>query len=162
MKRILITSTALVVGMAVQAQAQPSSFVEAVIEAFTREGYSEIEVSAEGDRVFVEAVRDGTEFETVYDLNTGAVISHEVHEDDDEDDEDEDVEDEDDEDDDEDDDDEDDEDEDEDDEDEDDEDEDDDEDDEDEDEDDGEDDEDEDDDDEDEDDDEDDDEGEEG
>ena len=94
MKRILITSTALVVGMAVQAQAQPSSFVEAVIEAFTREGYSEIEVSAEGDRVFVEAVRDGTEFETVYDLNTGAVISHEVHEDDD-DDEDEDVEDED-------------------------------------------------------------------
>ena len=85
MKRILITSTALVVGMAVQAQAQSSSFVDAVIEAFTREGYSEIEVNAEGDRVFVEAVRDGTEFETVYDLNTDAVISHEVHEDDDDD-----------------------------------------------------------------------------
>ena len=90
MKRILITSTALVVAMAVQAQAQASDFVQAVVEHFAREGYSEVEVSADGNVVTVEAVRDGYVIETVYDATTGEVLSHEVDEDDDDEDDDED------------------------------------------------------------------------
>lgn len=85
MKRILITSTALVVGMAVQAQAQASDFVQAVIDHFTREGYSEVEVSSDGTVVTVEALRDGFVIETVYDATTGDVLSHEVDEVDEED-----------------------------------------------------------------------------
>ena len=78
MKRIFLTTSALVLGFGLQAQAQtqPSDFVTAVLQHFENEGYSEVEISVEGDVVFVEAVRDGQDIETAYDVATGAVLSH--------------------------------------------------------------------------------------
>ena len=72
MKRILMTTTALVFGFCAQANA--GTFEEAALDTFQEQGYSNIDVSTSGNRVNVQAVKEGVVVDITYDSDTGAVI----------------------------------------------------------------------------------------
>ncbi len=74
--RILVTTSAIALGYATQADAQ--DFETRLVNAFVRDGFSKIEVTTRNGQAKVEAVRDGMEEDTVYDVKSGAVLSHEV------------------------------------------------------------------------------------
>lgn len=76
MKKILMTTTAIVMGLSAQAHA--ASFAERAAKSFASKGYTEIEVEEEHGRVTVHATRGGKDVETVYDASTGDVLSHDV------------------------------------------------------------------------------------
>jgi len=76
MKRILMTTTALVFGFCAQANA--GTFEEAALDTFQEQGYSNIDVSTSGNRVNVQAVKEGVVVDITYDSDTGAVISQDA------------------------------------------------------------------------------------
>lgn len=76
MKRILMTTTALVFGFCAQANA--GTFEEAALDTFQEQGYSNIDVSTSGNRVNVQAVKDGVVVDITYDSDTGGVISQDA------------------------------------------------------------------------------------
>ena len=76
MKRILMTTTALVFGFCAQANA--GTFEEAALDTFQEQGYSNIDVSTSGNRVNVQAVKEGVVGDITYDSDTGAVISQDA------------------------------------------------------------------------------------
>ncbi|WP_197915808.1 PepSY domain-containing protein [Thiosulfatihalobacter marinus] len=76
MTRIFLTSTAIVIGLASTAFAQ--DFVTRLERSFARDGFTKIEIKRGNGQAKVEAVRDGMQVETVYDLDTEEVVSHEV------------------------------------------------------------------------------------
>lgn len=92
MKRIYLTSTAIILGLGAAAYAQ--TFEERIVQGLEADGYTDIEVEVADGLMTVEAEKDGNELETVYDMATEEVISQDIHADDDEDDEDDDDEDE--------------------------------------------------------------------
>ena len=76
MKRILMTTTALVLGFCAQANA--GTFEEAALDTFQEQGYSNIDVSTSGNQVNVQAVKEGVVVDITYDSDTGAVISQDA------------------------------------------------------------------------------------
>ncbi len=76
MKRILMTTTALVFGFCAQANA--GTFEEAALDTFQEQGYSNIDVSTSGNQVNVQAVKDGVVVDITYDSDTGGVISQDA------------------------------------------------------------------------------------
>lgn len=76
MRKILMTTTAILMGISVQAHA--ANFVERAAAAFRDKGFSNVEVSEQNGRVTVHAKRGQAEVETVYDTDTGEVLSHDV------------------------------------------------------------------------------------
>ena len=76
MKRILMTTTALVLGFCAQAKA--GTFEEAALDTFQEQGYSNIDVSTSGNQVNVQAVKEGVVVDITYDSDTGAVISQDA------------------------------------------------------------------------------------
>ena len=76
MKRILMTTTALVLGFCVHVNA--GTFEEAALNTFQEQGYSNIDVSTSGNRVNVQAVKEGVVGDITYDSDTGAVISQDA------------------------------------------------------------------------------------
>ena len=76
MKRILMTTTALVLGFCAQANA--GTFEEAALDTFQEQGYSNIDVSTSGNQVNVQAVKEGIVVDITYDSDTGAVISQDA------------------------------------------------------------------------------------
>jgi len=76
MKRILMTTTALVLGFCVHVNA--GTFEEAALNTFQEQGYSNIDVSTSGNQVNVQAVKEGIVVDITYDSDTGAVISQDA------------------------------------------------------------------------------------
>ena len=76
MKRILMTTTALVFGFCAQANA--GTFEEAALDTFQEQGYSNIDVSTSGNQVNVQAVKEGVVVDITYDSDTGTVISQDA------------------------------------------------------------------------------------
>ena len=76
MKRILMTTTALVFGFCAQANA--GTFEEAALDTFQEQGYSNIDVSTSGNQVNVQAFKEGIVVDITYDSDTGAVISQDA------------------------------------------------------------------------------------
>ena len=76
MKRILMTTTALVLGFCVHVNA--GTFEEAALNTFQEQGYSNIDVSTSGNRVNVQAVKDGVMVDITYNSDTGGVISQDA------------------------------------------------------------------------------------
>jgi len=71
-----MTTTALVFGFCAQANA--GTFEEAALDTFQEQGYSNIDVSTSGNRVNVQAVKEGVVVDITYDSDTGAVISQDA------------------------------------------------------------------------------------
>ena len=76
MKRILMTTTALVLGFCAQANA--GTFEEAALDTFQEQRYSNIDVSTSGNQVNVQAFKEGIVVDITYDSDTGAVISQDA------------------------------------------------------------------------------------
>ncbi|MFY0660196.1 MAG: PepSY domain-containing protein [Shimia sp.] len=88
MKRILLTSSVIALGLGVQVHAE--TFAQRVEAAMIADGYSDIEIEMVDGKLKVEGKKDGMEVETVYLAASEEVLSEHVEEDDDDDDEDDD------------------------------------------------------------------------
>lgn len=86
MKRILLTSSVIALGLGVQVHAE--TFAQRVEAAMIADGYSDIEIELVDGKLKVEGKKDGMEVETVYLAASEEVLSEHVEEDDDDDDED--------------------------------------------------------------------------
>lgn len=88
MKRILLTSSMIVLGLGVQVHAE--TFAQRVEAAMIADGYSDIEIEVIDGKLKVEGKKDGMEVETVYLAASEEVLSQHVEEDDADDDDDQD------------------------------------------------------------------------
>ncbi|WP_299424437.1 PepSY domain-containing protein [uncultured Shimia sp.] len=84
MKRILLTSSVIALGLGVQVHAE--TFAQRVEAAMIADGYSDIEIELVDGKLKVEGKKDGMEVETVYLAASEEVLSQQVEEDDDNDD----------------------------------------------------------------------------
>ena len=84
MKRILLTSSVIALGLGVQVHAE--TFAQRVEAAMVADGYSDIEIELVHGKLKVEGKKDGMEVETVYLAASEEVLSQHVEEDDDDDD----------------------------------------------------------------------------
>ncbi len=80
MKRVLLTSGMIALGLGAQVQAE--TFAQRVEAAMAAQGYTDIEIEMSDGKLKVEGRKDGMEVETVYLAATEEVLSHEVEEDD--------------------------------------------------------------------------------
>ena len=79
MKKILLSTTAMVAFSVAAAQAQEAgSLADRVIAALQAEGYESIELVNGPTQILVEAVRDGRKLEVIYDAETGAILEQSV------------------------------------------------------------------------------------
>ena len=74
MRRILLTSTAILIGGVTTSMAGITA--QDVARSFQDQGFTNIEVKTGPSQIKVEAERDGVEVETVYDAQTGDVLYH--------------------------------------------------------------------------------------
>ncbi len=81
MKRILLTSSVIALGLGVQVHAE--TFAQRVEAAMIADGYSDIEIELVDGKLKVEGTKDGMEVETVYLAASEEVLSQHVEEDDD-------------------------------------------------------------------------------
>ena len=84
MKRILLTSSVIALGLGVQVHAE--TFAQRVEAAMVADGYSDIEIELVDGKLKVEGKKDGMEVETVYLAASEEVLSQHVEEDGDDDD----------------------------------------------------------------------------
>lgn len=84
MKRILLTSSVIALGLGVQVHAE--TFAQRVEAAMIADGYSDIEIELVYGKLKVEGKKDGMEVETVYLAASEEVMSQHTEEDDDDDD----------------------------------------------------------------------------
>ncbi len=80
MKRILITSTVVALGLGTQVYA--GTFAERIEGAMLAQGYEDIEIELVDGELKVEGKKDGMEIETVYLVATEEVLSENVEPDD--------------------------------------------------------------------------------
>lgn len=75
MKRILVTTTAITLGLTSWAYAQ--SFSDQIVADLEAQGYTDIEVETDGDETVIEAVLGDTEYEFTYNTATEELIDTE-------------------------------------------------------------------------------------
>ena len=80
MKRILLTSSVIALGLGVQVHAE--TFAERIEARMIADGYTDIEIEVVDGKLKVEGKKEGMEVETVYLAATEEVLSQEVEEDD--------------------------------------------------------------------------------